>query len=215
MSFQDEYDAHEKSSGKSDFFKFKEGDNWLRIMSDPAKKESRWGHGLCFDGAPYCNPQKMQEEYQAKLQEAQVKGTDPKKVSMPKTSVKWSVWAIDRASGAFVIVDLPGGVASDIRKFMDSKEYTFKGFPMPYDINVIADKNVGTINVKYKVLPARANTDITEAEKAELDKQQPIAAVIERMKSKAKREFENGGVDPMNEPIEYPDEEINPADIPF
>lgn len=223
MSFKDEYDSHKKATGGSDFYQFKKGDNFLRIMSDPVKKVSRWGHGMCFEGAPYCDPQKMQEEYQAKLQEATkealAKGLDPKKVkvSKPGLSTKWSVWAIDRSTNQFVIVDLPNGVADDLRKFMDGREYSFNEFPMPYDINIIADENVGTITVKYNVQASRKDTPVTEAEMEEFKKKQGINLVIDRMKAKAQREFENGGTDPQasNTPIEYPDEQINSEDIPF
>lgn len=215
MSFKDEFDTHKKSTGGSDFYQFKEGDNELRIMSEPVKKVQRWGHGICFDGAPYCDPQRMQEEYQKKIEDAQKAGTDPKKVSKPSLSTKWSVWAIDRKTGDFVIVDLPNGVAEDIRKFMDGKEYSFKDFPMPYDINIVADENVGTKAVKYSVQASRKDTPVTPAELEEFAKKQPISSIFDKMKAKAQREYENGGVDPQNEPIKYPEEEINTEDIPF
>jgi hypothetical protein len=210
MGFQDEIDS-DKQSG--DFYKMREGEQRFRIMAEPVKKVDRYGHGICYPGAPYCNPDVMRKEYDAKVAEAKAAGTDPKKVSAPSLGIKWMTWAILRGKpDKFVILQLPKALAEKLRSWMESEDYSFNSFPMPYDIFIVADENVGTTKVKYDILAARQNTPITEEEQADFEKQTPIKQILERLQQKQKERVEGG--EPVGK-VAYPDEEINPDDIPF
>ena len=210
MGFKDDIDDGKQDS---DFYKFVAGDQKFRIMAEPIKKVSRWGHGICYDGAPYCDEVKMQEEYQAKIEKAKQDGKDPKKVEVPNLSTKYMTWAILRGEkrDRFVILELPKQLAEKIRTWMDSEEYAFSYFPMPYDITINADKNVGTTKVKYDILPARKETPITDEESLEYEKLTPIDQLLQKIKDKQERKV-LGEVD-LHDSI--PDDEVSPDDVAF
>lgn len=215
MTFEEEFDKHqEESSRVSDFYKFKAGDNKFRIMTEPYKKVSRWGHGICYEGAPYCDPAQMEKEYREKQEQAKKEGKDLKKVTKPSLSTKWVVWAIDRATKDFVILELPTTVAEDLRNYKSSEDYKFEGWPMPYDVTVVATGKVGTVDVKYKLHPARKESPVTEEELNALEKKVPIPQIFERIKAKQKAKVEGVEVD-ESATIEYPEESIDPNSIPF
>lgn len=206
MSFKDDFDKHQEEVNQgSDFFKFKNGENRLRIMSEPVKKVSRFGYGICFPGAPYCNDANLEKEYQQKIEEAESAGKDPKKVSRPSLSKKWSCWAIDRVESekqnkpVFVIIDLPSTIAKAIREMMDSEEYQFTDFPMPYDITVKAE-NAGTTAVNYTIMGARTNSEVTEQESEEFAKLTPIDQIIEKMQANQRERYEKGELNNPGEP---------------
>ena len=60
-NFKDSFDEDTKDITSTGFFKFKEGDNKLRILSAPLIKVSRWGHGVCYKDAPYCSAEALEE----------------------------------------------------------------------------------------------------------------------------------------------------------
>ena len=75
---------------------------------------------------------------------------------------------------------------------MDSEEYGFEGFPMPYDIIITADSNVGTTKVKYTLDAVRKETELTEDETASFEKETPIAQILDRLYNKAREKVEGG-----------------------
>ena len=182
MGFKD--DVEQSSSG--DYYKFAEGENKLRILSEPVKKVSRFRYGICYEGAPYCTDLPDGE----------------------KLSVKFACWAIDRKSGRQVILDLPMTVAKPLKELMVSEEYGFEDFPMPYDITVKA-VGAGTKEVEYSVIAARKNSELTQEELDEFAKKTPITEILEKQKEKARAQnstpVESGEM-PADEPV---------GDIPF
>lgn len=215
MGFKDEFDQHKKESSTSgEFFKFKkDGDYKFRLMSEPIKKVSRWGYGICYEGAPYCQKATLDKEWEEAKAKAKAEGKDPNKVNRPSLSVKWMTWALDYGSDGFVILDLNNKVAGSIREMADSDEYKFEGFPMPYDITIRV-KNAGTKEAEYTILASRKNTEVPAEKMEEFDKLTPIQQIKERIQAKQKEKTEGGGKDADLEAA-YPDEEINPDDIPF
>ena len=215
--FQDEFDKTQEEMGGSDYFKFKEGENKIRVLTQPVKKLSRWGHGICYEGAAYCTPEALDASYAEALEEAKKAGKDISKVARPQLSLKWAVWAIDRATGKIVIAELTNTMARTIREWMDGDDYGFKQFPMPYDMTVSA-KGAGKTTVKYTVTAARKNTDLTEEELTELSKQTPIDQIIEKMMAK-KRDADGVEAPAGEEEIQAgdgtEDDEINPEDVAF
>lgn len=214
MAFKDEFDQHKKEAGGGgEFFKFKkDGSYKFRIMTEPVKKASRYGYGICYEGAPYCQKATIDKEWEEAKAKAKAAGKDPSKVSRPSISIKWMVWAYDYGSEAFVIFDMPNPVANTLREFMDSDEYGYKEFPMPYDITVTV-KNAGQTSAEYTVMAARQNTDMTQEQMEDFAKLTPIQQVKERLQAKQKEKIEGGSAT-----SDYPsagDEEIDPADIPF
>lgn len=243
MSFEEQFEAAQKEMGStSEFYKFTVGRHVMRIMSEPQKKASRFGHGICYPGAPYCDPAVLQKEWEQKAQAyaeecklARDKGATErdikliKKPSRPNISVKWSVWALIRATGELAIVDLPNGVAEKLLGFKrdeDEMGTAFEAFPMPYDVKIVVTRkkvaNPGPKDIEYDIVPGTKHTEVTEAESALLAQKVPIEQIIERMNAKAQEKYQSeaDGYDgiPTEEQgghIEYPQEDINPDDIPF
>lgn len=228
MAFQDSFDkTQEEIGGDTDFFKFtKDGSYKFRVMSEPAVKASRFGFGVVYKGATWATKVALDADYKKLQEKAVAEGKDPTKVKQPNISIKWEMWAINRANGKLVILDLTNKLVKKLRNFMDSDEYKFVGFPMPYDITVSVT-NAGTIEAEYDLLPARKEVPITPEETEAFEKVTPITQIIERMKAKQREKdgvpapVETEGETPVIQTapaeggVKYPDEEINPEDIPF
>jgi len=158
-------EERQSSSSASDFHKFSVGEHVMRIMTQPVRKESRFGYGVCYPGAPYCDPAKLQQEYEekaaayelevnaariAKKSAAEIKMI--KKPSRTNIELKWSVWALVRTIkdekgrletvNEFRIVDLPHGVSEALLALKQDKDMgtSFDNFPMPYDVKVTKSK---------------------------------------------------------------------------
>lgn len=201
MAFKDEFDAG-AGAGKDDYFKVKEGANQIRVLDEPAVIVSRFEHkkfvGVCFEGAPYCTD----------LAEGE------------KLSRKWKAWIIDRADGKVKPYDMPYMVAKEIRGYLDNPEYSFKNFPMPFDITISVTK-AGTFDAEYSVLPSRKDSEITPEEMAEYKTKTPAVELVDKAKNNAKKEWEDKHAIQLDEPTtakttgDYPAEKISPKDIPF
>lgn len=221
-NFKDEFDATQKENAMNgDFFKFKrDGSYKFRIMCEPVKKVSRFGYGICYEGAPFCQKAQLEADYKKKVEEATKEGKDPKKVSQPNLSIKWMTWAYlydkdEKAkkfleTGSFVIFNMSNPIATAIRELMESDEYSFKEFPMPYDITVNV-KDAGKTTVEYQVLPARNNTEVSESILEEYAKLTPVQQIKEKLQNKQKNKDEGNLSD--GSPVDYPEEEA--GEIPF
>ena len=79
---------------------------------------------------------------------------------------------------------------------------------MPYNLN-IKTKYAGTTKVTYNVIAAMKHTEVPEEVLKQLEDETPVQIVLNSMKDKAKKQHEG-------EPeVDYPDDDINPEDIPF
>ena len=75
-------DAAKDMGSGGDFYKFREGDNKLRIMSEPIIKVFRFGYGICYEGAPYCQKETLDKELEEAKAKAKAEGKDVSKVSI-------------------------------------------------------------------------------------------------------------------------------------
>lgn len=222
MGFKDEVDTAARSmGGGGDWYKFVEGDNKVRLLTEPVIKVSRFGYGICYEGAPYCQKATLDRELDEAKQKAKAAGDkDWAKATIKMPGKKWCAWGIVRGNkekdveDVMAIIELPYGVSKELRTMMDSDEAGFKGWPMPYDINVKA-KGAGKLTVEYTVIADRQNKDVTPEELAELEKCTPVTQILDRMKDKQRQKVEGGGAAVASGPVEYPTEDINPDDIPF
>ena len=215
MSLIDEVNQAEKENGvggSTEYLNLQEGDNKMRILSKPEVCAYHFLAGPkknvpCY--GMHRNCPHHEEDNQS-------------------PSVKWWAWVIDRVDGKVKLCKLPHKVFKQIAEYQTNPEYQFETFPMPYDITLKV-KNVGTKEAEYQVIPARSNSDLTPEEKEVFSKKNDVKNIVEKMKAKqAKldgREYtpKEGSEAPANQEtqestlptIEYPDEEINPDDIPF
>lgn len=218
MAFEDEVNQAGKDMGSntSSFYKFKEGDNKLRIMSEPMIQVSRYGYGICYEGAPYCQKETLDKEYAAAVEKAKAAGTDPKKVPRPNLSKKWMAWAIDRSTGDLVLLTMSYTISKELMEAKGSDEAGFQGWPMPFDINIKA-KGAGKKEVEYTLICSRQSVPVTDEEAKLMEKVTPVDQILGRMKEKQREKTEGNGAPKTDAmaPIEYPEEEANPNDIPF
>lgn len=213
----------QQSRSTSDFYSFGIGAHYMRIMTAPVKKASRFGHGICYPGATYCDPAIIEKEYEQKMEEygenieaarknrATMESLKRiKKPTRPNIEVKWTVWAYvrktidekERAEGVneLRIVDLPNSISA---KLLELKRDTdmgsgFDGFPMPYDVKITKSKKKvkGTWtpkDVEYDLLAGTKREPIAEHIVIELEKKITIADLFERMYAKQQERTESGG----------------------
>lgn len=215
MSLRDEMNqeavAHGAGSQGGDIFSFVTGNFKMRIMSKPVAIATHFfGKGVpsavCVGmekGCPHHN-----------------EGQD-------KPSVKFMAYALIRKEDGdqFKLAELPWSVVSRIADFQEDEDYAFDGYPMPYDIKVKVDKENPDPKQIYKTEASPNRGVITEEEQNMLDeaikKITPEEFVAKR---KEKQLAKNGPYKPemtgntgtsVGGGIEYPDEEIDPMDIPF
>ncbi len=214
MSYQDKLNEAEKSehnSSGSGWFKFKEGKNSIRILTEPEPLFEDFKKGICYTGCGYTG------------------------------SAKTLAYVLDNGDGKVKLMKIPYTISKLIAEYEISEDWSFNGFPMPYDI-VIGVKNAGTKEVEYTPTPRPVRSEVTSDTIEQMSKNKKTCLeVIEIMKAKniekhkadgswqkeqerqanLKKELgdarsvkagplviDNGGV-------EYPTEEINPEDIPF
>jgi len=79
------------------------------------------------------------------------------------TAIKFTCLVIDRADGTVKVADFGKQVMKQLKSYASNKEYAFSDLP-DYDIN-ISREGMGQMDTKYTVIPARANTELTLADK--------------------------------------------------
>lgn len=193
MRFEEQFeqDKQKHQISESDWFKFKEGDNKMRILSEPKIIVERFKVGICYEGCNYC-------------------GKDEQNVS-----IRYLTWVIDRADGKVKLFKMPYKTTKQLVAYkMDADGgFGFEDFPMPYDININAEK-AGTTKVVYTLIPARKNVPLTEEEQTTLDKCTVPESIIAKMKAKQRAKVE-GIKEEDSGAVSYPEDEIDPNEIPF
>lgn len=89
---------------------------------------------------------------------------------------KWLCYALDREDGRIKVWFMPHTVFKAVKALSVSEDYAFDEVPMPFDITINAD-GAGTKEVKYSVMPARANKPLSPTEEAALAEKKPIEEV--------------------------------------
>lgn len=215
MSFADKVKQQEEEarkdgyaqSGGGDWYKMVEGENRFRVLAEPEMIFEAFKIGICYTDCGY-------------------EGTS-----------KFLTYVLDRKDNKIKLAKLPYTVGTAIMGYEKDEEYKFEGFPMPYDIKVNA-VGAGTKEVKYTVMAGRANTEVDSKTMADLEKKKPVAEIIRKMKDNQKEKHMADGTWQKNQEakaklkaeldakrvegggkvdtgIDYPEEEINPDDIPF
>src|SRR3990167_838323 len=145
--------------GGGDKYRFQDGDNKFRLVSEALPYRS------LYKGTP---------------------------------TFKWICYVLDRRDGQVKLMFLPHSIMKAIGDFQQDVDYTFDGYPMPYDINVKA-KNAGKKEVEYSVIPAKAATELTPEELANIESQKPLTQIKEKLRAKEKEKEEVEGVVPVEE----------------
>ncbi len=231
MSLKDEMDqvAQEHGmNGNADFFSFKKsGDYTLRILSKPLAMATHFfGKGtpgsVCYGKLEGCPFHTADHE---------------------NPSVKFQCYVIDRTDGKVKIAELPWSVVSVISDYELDPDWSYQGYPLPYDIRVKVDKENKDPKSIYKTLGVPRREPLTVEEENAYSRKQGELSVekyIEGRKTKQIEKHKEAGIwiteeqraeierkrleegariaaeqgDVVPE-VKYPDEEINPEDIPF
>ncbi len=206
----------------TDYFKFAEGDNRVRILTDGAVVSKHFATGVCYGKDKGCKGCALYEADQKN------KDLDDKEKNKNKGSFKKMFWVIDRNDQSICLKEGFGNPTESIKlaefgsrilqaldTLAENPDYKFDTFPMPYDITINAN-GAGKTTVKYNVVPSPKIVPLTESENAVLGKKHSTAQIVETMKEKqAKKEGNPLKEEETRTDIEYPEEEISPEDIPF
>jgi len=121
--------SEKKVNNKDLFLRLDEGDNELRLVTQPFqylvhkyKKEGDAGFGQ-------------------KVSCSMIHGSCPLCAAEDKAKPRWLLGVISRKTGTYKILDISFAVFSNIRKLARNTKHF--GDPTKYDINVIVDKNGG------------------------------------------------------------------------
>ena len=130
-------------------------------------------------------------------------------------------YVIDRTDGQIKPMTVGPQVFGQVGELSLSSEYGFSGVP-PYDVII---KKVGEgMDTEYTTMPARQNTELTEAEKLLMKDLKPITDIIDRMQAKNPTKYASKDVVLPNgkvlEDKDIPvvgedDERPNVKDLPF
>jgi hypothetical protein len=145
------------------------------------------------------------------------KGCSFHKQDDKKASIKLITYVIDRTNDEIKLAELPLSLSYGIQDLQNDPDYSFEEFPMPYDIKVIHDPKNQDPKAKYRMGAPGPKEDITEEEKAklkELTEQMSPEDYVEKRKTKQIDKSPNSTTD-IRDTSQYPNENINPDDIPF
>jgi len=212
----------------SDFFKFVEGDNRIRLLTEgKILAQHFFGKGqrpsVCYGeakGCPFHN-----------------ETTKP-------ASIKYAVYIYDTKMEKVQLAELPYSVISAVSDLQEDEDFAFEGYPMPYDVKIKYNKEESPKDM-YKVIGSPNREEVSENVMGELAGAMGTVtpeAFVEKKKQRQMEFHKEEGLwlseekraqmdeerrkafaesvksapkaDPLPT-IEYPEEEINPDDIPF
>lgn len=135
---------------------------------------------------------------------------EPAQEGDENVSVKGVCWVLQ--DGVIKSATLPYTIIKSIRQLMNDQDYMFTSFPMPRVINIKA-VGAGTKEVEYSVIPAPKESPVPAQTLTELSQKPTPEDMVEKMRaSEAKRSEVSLAKDSG---IKYPDDEMNPDDVPF
>ena len=195
-----------------DWFKFKEGQNRIRIASNGEPLGEHFKVGVCYGkkkGCKGCTGENPTEPSFKKL----LWIFDRTKVKVVEDGVE-----VEREAG-LKLAKFGSKILKQLDALSENPDYEFDTFPMPYDI-VINAKGAGDKEVVYTVMPSPKLTPLTAEEVEKLEKQKTPVQIVQAMKDKQMKKdgtFVAGPNDTheASSGIDYPKDDINPDDIPF
>ncbi len=124
------------------WFKFKDGDNRVRIMSEPVP---------------------VWKAFNREEKTATVYVTEIEAKKNPNAKKRYAMWVLNRdAENKMQVLEVGASIIDQIGDLQLTTDYTFEVSP-PYDLTI--RKTGNGLETEYKVIPARQNTELTEDEK--------------------------------------------------
>lgn len=123
------------------------------------------------------------------------------------TGISWKgvCWVLQ--DGALKLATLPYTFVKSVKALMQDEDYAFAEFPMPRAVNFKAT-GAGTKEVEYSLIPSPKEVEVPAEILKELATKPSPEEMVEKLRKSEKTET-------TSEPIKYPDEDINPEDVPF
>jgi len=190
---------------KGGWYEAQEGENRIRVVSGFEVLAKYWANGKMLGIASSKVPPPM---------------TTDKETGEPvpmKPSVKFLMYVIDRKDGKVKVAEFGWSIVDAMRKLSQNEEYGFEGLP-PYDMILTKTVKNGGKNISdtsYQVLPARANSTLTDEEMGEIAGLTPIEEVVKRIKAQAMGvgDEDTSAEDELDRSAVEEVEEINPEDL--
>lgn len=237
MNINEQLSQGQKEAGISagSYFKFKVGDNRIRILTQGEVMATHFfGKGqraaTCYGadkGCPFHGINAPKDE---------------KTGNEKKPSIKYVCYIIDKSDNSVQVADLPYSVITQIGAYQENVDYRFETFPMPYDVTVKFDDKAAPAAM-YKVIASPKFEPVSEAimgDLAEVMVKSSPADMVKRKKDWQMSEHKKSNlwVSPENaierrkkwvednnkeraakgeaeQTIEYPENEISADDIGF
>lgn len=138
------------------YFKFKDGENRLRIVTEPVLVWKSFN----------------KEEKTAKVYMTETAGKQDKDAKK-----RFMMYVINRENEQIQIGEFGPSIVSQLTDLQQTNDYKFDDLP-PYDISI--RKTGAGLDTEYKVVAARANSDLTEEEKIKVFDLEPLESVLTR-----------------------------------
>jgi len=236
MNINDQLSQGQKEYGvgsRANYYKFEKGDNRIRVLTAGEVIATHFfGKGVkattCYGvekGCPFHGA-------------GAPKGTDGKE---KKPSIKYTCYVMDRndVNNKIQLADLPYSVIKQIGDYQADVDYSFESFPMPYDVTVKYNPDSNSPNDMYKVIASPKREEVSEDVKNELAdivaKLSPADSVKKKKEWQMNEHDKSGtrlkvGLTPEQiaegnkisakhledeGDFKYPEDDINPNDIPF
>ena len=203
FSFDDALSAAEKEFGqignsKGAFFKFKEGKNRVRILTQLFPYASHYKAGACIGKAdcPECKKTVKDDKGKDKPNDA---------------SVKFICHVLDMTDNQIKLAQFPFTIFLALQNLQNDPEWSFDEVPMPYDITINAE-GAGKTTVKYSVVASPKREPVAAETLETLSKISTPEDFKTAMIKKQKKLLGLSAADD-DKGIEYPTEEISPDDI--
>ena len=186
----------EQAQARGGWFKFHEGKNKIRVLRTPEVIYEDYVKGMCYTDCRF------------------------------KGNIKYLTYIWDYADATVKLMKIPFGIFNWIAKMETDEDWSFTGFPMPYDMTIDAEK-AGTKEVTYTVTARPVREDMPAEVISDVARRKPIAEIIEGLKKRNEDKHRADGTwDALHaqgeeeqvapsEGVKYPDIEINVEDIPF
>ena len=157
MSYLEKLNQAEKSehnSSGSGWFKFKEGRNSIRVLTEPEPFFEDFKRGICYTDCGY------------------------------QGSAKTLAYILDNTDGKVKLMKIPYTISKLIGEYQLSEDWSFDSFPMPYDIVIgVKNAGTKEVEYTPTPRPVRSEITSDTLEQMSKNKKTP-AEVIEVLKAK-------------------------------
>lgn len=162
--FEQDLKDHEKQSGRAPFFKLKNGNNDIVILTNPIGYSELFNVGIAYEDCGY-------GKY---------------------ASRKYKCYVKDLSDGEIKIANFSYTTAKKLLELKKGARTKFDGFPMPYAIN-LQTTNAGTKEVETSVISGDDYV-LTSEDEAALASYDAIQTIVDRLKASQKKKVENDPV---------------------